>query len=244
MKPILFLGAKSDIAKTTAVLYAKNGYSLYLAGRQVNTELIDFSRKLTQKYGCNVELFELDILSFETHQLFFESLPYKPEGVLCFIGYLGNQKESELDFKESRKIIDTNFTGIISLLNIFANYFEDKKGGFIVGVSSVAGDRGRKSNYTYGSAKAALSTYLSGLRNRLSESNVAILTIKPGYIKTKMTDNMNLPSLLTVSPNYVSKRIYNLQQRKAEVCYLPGYWYLIMVFIKTIPETIFKRLSL
>ena len=175
MKPILFLGAKSDIAKRTAVIYAKNGYSLYLAGRQVNTELIDFSRKLTEKYGCNVELFELDILAFETHQNFFESLPHKPQGVLCFIGYLGDQKESELDFKESRKIIDTNFTGIISLLNIFANYFEDKKGGFIVGVSSVAGDRGRKSNYTYGSAKAALSTYLSGLRNRLSESNVAIL---------------------------------------------------------------------
>ena len=106
MKPILFLGAKSDIAKTTAELYAKKGYNLYLAGRQVNTELIDFSSKLTEKYGCNVELFELDILAFETHQNFFKSLPYKPEGVLCFIGYLGDQKESELDFKESRKIID------------------------------------------------------------------------------------------------------------------------------------------
>ena len=149
-----------------------------------------------------------------------------------------------MDFNETKTVIDSNFTGIVSILNIFANYFEEKEDGFIVAVSSVAGDRGRKSNYTYGSAKAALTTYLSGLRNRLASKNVHVMTVKPGFVDTKMTKNLDLPGLITVSPNYVGKKIFKMQQKRVDRFYVPGYWYFIMAFIKIIPERIFKKIDI
>ena len=234
MKPVLILGAKSDMAKATAEYYAKNGWNLSLAGRNVIAELSTFSGRLKDDYGCEINLYELDILDFQSHTDFFKSFQQKPDGIICFIGLLGDQQKSEMDFNETKTVIDSNFTGIVSLLNIFANYFEEKEDGFIVAVSSVAGDRGRKSNYTYGSAKAALTTYLSGLRNRLSPKNVHVMTVKPGFVATKMTRNMDLPELLTVSPDYVAKKIFKMQQSKVDLIYVPGYWYFIMTFIKLI----------
>ena len=244
MKPVLILGAKSDMAKATAEYYAKNGWNLSLAGRNVIAELSTFSGRLKDDYGCEINLYELDILDFQSHTDFFKSFQQKPDGVICFIGFLGDQQKSEMDFNETETVIDSNFTGIVSLLNIFANYFEEKEDGFIVAVSSVAGDRGRKSNYTYGSAKAALTTYLSGLRNRLSPKNVHVMTVKPGFVTTKMTKNLDLPELLTVSPDYVAKKIFKMQQRRADQIYIPGYWYFIMTFIKLIPERVFKKLNI
>ena len=149
-----------------------------------------------------------------------------------------------MDFNETKTVIDSNFTGIVSILNIFANYFEEKEGGFIVAVSSVAGDRGRRSNYIYGSAKAALTTYLSGLRNRLCSKNVNVMTVTPGFVATKMTKNLDLPDLITVSPSYVGKKIFKMQQKKSDQIYIPGYWYFIMLFIKLIPERVFKKLNI
>jgi short-subunit dehydrogenase len=244
MKPVLILGAKSDMAKATAEFYAKNGWDLYLAGRNIITELSSFSDRLKDDYGCEIYLYELDILDFQSHTDFFKSFQQKPDGIICFIGLLGDQQKSEMDFNETKTVIDSNFTGIVSLLNIFANYFEEKDDGFIVAVSSVAGDRGRKSNYTYGSAKAALTTYLSGLRNRLSPKNVRVMTVKPGFVATKMTKNLDLPELLTVSPDYVAKKIFKMQQSKVDLIYVPGYWYFIMTFIKLIPERVFKKLNI
>jgi short-subunit dehydrogenase len=244
MKPVLILGAKSDMAKATAEYYAKNGWNLSLAGRNVIAELSTFSGRLKDDYGCEINLYELDILDFQSHTDFFKSFQQKPDGVICFIGFLGDQQKSEMDFNETETVIDSNFTGIVSLLNIFANYFEEKEDGFIVAVSSVAGDRGRKSNYTYGSAKAALTTYLSGLRNRLSPKNVHVMTVKPGFVATKMTRNLDLPELLTVSPDYVAKKIFKMQQRKVDLIYVPGYWYFIMTFIKLIPERVFKKINI
>ena len=244
MKPVLILGAKSDMAKATAEYYAKNGWNLSLAGRNVIAELSTFSGRLKDDYGCEINLYELDILDFQSHTDFFKSFQQKPDGVICFIGFLGDQQKSEMDFNETETVIDSNFTGIVSLLNIFANYFEEKEDGFIVAVSSVAGDRGRKNNYTYGSAKAALTTYLSGLRNRLSPKNVHVMTVKPGFVETKMTRNLDLPGLITVSPDYVAKKIFKMQQRRADQIYIPGYWYFIMTFIKLIPERVFKKLNI
>ncbi len=244
MKPVLILGAKSDIAKATVEFYAKNGWDLYLAGRNVITELSSFSDRLKDDYGCKINLYDLDILDFQYHTNFFQSFQQKPDGIICFIGLLGDQKKSEMDFNETKTVIDSNFTGIVSLLNIFANYFEEKEDGFIVAVSSVAGARGRKRNYTYGSAKAALTTYLSGLRNRLSSKNVHVMTVKPGFVATKMTKNLDLPELLTVSPGYVGKKIFQMQQRGVDQIYVPGYWYFITTFIKLIPERLFKKLDI
>lgn len=244
MKPVLILGAKSDMAKATAVFYAKNGWDLNLAGRNVITELSSFSDRLKDDYDCEINLYDLDILDFQSHKNFFQSFQQKPNGVICFIGLLRDQKKSEMDFNETKTVIDSNFTGIVSILNIFANYFEEKEDGFIFAVSSVAGDRGRKSNYTYGSAKAALNTYLSGLRNRLSSKNIHVMIVKPGFVETKMTTNLDLPELFTVSPGYVAKKIYKMHQKRVDEFYVPGYWYFIMAFIRLIPERIFKKLDI
>lgn len=244
MKSLLVLGAKSEIAISTAKLYAKNGWDLILVGREVSKILSLFKIELEEEFHCKVKLCDLDILEFQSHIILFKSLLQKPDGVICFIGLLGNQKKGEIDFYHTSKVIDSNFTGIVSMLNIFANYFEKKGEGFIACVSSVAGDRGRKNNYTYGSAKAALTTYLSGLRNRLSSKNVHVMTVKPGYVKTKMTKDLNIPNILKVSPNYVAKKIYKMQQRKREIIYIPRFWSLIMILVKLVPERIFKKLNI
>jgi len=243
MSYVLIIGAKSDIAKATAREYAKNGYDIYLAARQ-STELEDFSNDLKVRSAQNIKLLELDILDYKSHQKFYDNLDEKPLGIIVAVGYLGEQKNAALDFKESQKIIDTNYTGIVSILNIIANDFEHRKSGFIVGISSVAGDRGRKSNYIYGSAKAALSTYLSGLRNRLYDSKVHVMTVKPGFVATSMTEGMDLPEKLTAQPADVAFDIYNSQQKNVNVLYTKWIWKWIMLIIKNIPEWKFKGMSI
>ena len=147
MKTVLILGAKSDIAKATASFYAKNGWDLSLICRNINVEFLSFTSKLERDFGCKINLYEFDILDFQSHIEFFKTVHQKLDGIICFIGLYGDQKKSELDFNLSKTVIDSNFTAIVSILNYFANYFEEKEDGFIVGISSVAGDRGRKNNY-------------------------------------------------------------------------------------------------
>lgn len=137
----------------------------------------------------------------------------------------------------------TNYTGVVSLINIIANDFERRRSGFIVGISSVAGDRGRKSNYLYGSAKAAFTAYLSGLRNRLYEAQVHVLTVKPGFVATKMTEGMDLPEKLTAQPDEVASDIFQAQQKGKNVLYTKWIWRWVMMVIKMIPEWKFKGMS-
>jgi len=232
------------MAKATAEFYAKNGWNLSLAGRNVIAELSTFSGRLKDDYGCEINLYELDILDFQSHTDFFKSFQQKPDGIICFIGLLGDQQKSEMDFNETKTVIDSNFTGIVSLLNIFANHFEEKEDGFIVAVSSVAGDRGRKRNYTYGSAKAALTTYLSGLRNRLADKNINVLTVIPGFVDTNMTKEIELPPLLTSTPESVARHIFKSQQNRKNIIYTKKIWRWIMFIMKAIPERQFKKMSL
>lgn len=243
MSYVLIIGAKSDIAKAIARKYAEQGYDLYLAARQSN-ELEDFANDINIRTEKKVQCVELDILNYASHENFYHELEEKPLGVISAVGYLGEQNKAQSDFKEAQKIIDTNYTGIVSLLNIIADDFENKKEGFIVGISSVAGDRGRKSNYLYGSAKAALSAYLSGLRNRLYESNIHVLTVKPGFVNTQMTAGMDLPAKLTAEPEQVANDIYNAQQKGTSVLYTKWLWRWVMLIIKNIPENVFKGISL
>ena len=238
------MGANSDIARATANFYAKNGWNLNLICRSVNVEFLSYTNQLEKKFGCKINFYEFDILDFDSHLDFFKTVHQKLDGIICFIGLYGDQKISEFDFNQTKTVIDSNFTAIVSVLNFFANYFEEKKEGFIVAISSVAGDRGRKKNYIYGSAKAALTTYLSGMRNRLTSKNVHVMTVKPGFVATKMTKHLNLPEVLTVSPNYVGKRIFKMQQKRVDQIYVPSYWYFIMGIIKFIPEKIFKKLNI
>jgi len=203
MSYILIIGAKSDIAKATAREYAKHGYNLYLAARN-SDELKEFADDVTVRTQRMVKLVELDILNYKSHQSFYDQFEEKPLGVISAIGYLGEQEKAQSDFEEAQQIMDANYTGVVSLFNIIADDFEKRKSGFMVGISSVAGDRGRKSNYIYGSAKAALTTYLSGLRNRLYDAQVHVLTVKPGFVATKMTEGMDLPEKLTAQPEEVA----------------------------------------
>ena len=243
MSYVLIIGAKSDIAKAVARKYAENGYSLYLAARQ-SSELETFAADIKIKTQQDVQCVELDILDYASHNNFYKALTEKPLGAISAVGYLGEQDKAQSDFNEAQKIIDTNYTGVVSLFNIIADDMEQRKEGFIVGISSVAGDRGRKSNYIYGSAKAALSTYLSGLRNRLYESKVHVLTVKPGFVATKMTATMDLPKKLTAQPEDVANDIYKAQQKKQNVLYTKWLWKWIMLIIKSIPEFIFKNINI
>ncbi len=243
MSYILIIGAKSDIAKATAREYAKHGYNLYLAARN-SDELKEFADDVTVRTQRMVKLVELDILNYKSHQSFYDQFEEKPLGVISAIGYLGEQEKAQSDFEEAQQIMDTNYTGVVSLFNIIANDFEHRRSGFMVGISSVAGDRGRKSNYTYGSAKAALTAYLSGLRNRLFDAQVYVLTVKPGFVTTKMTEGMDLPEKLTAQPEEVAEDIYKAQQKGKNVLYTKWIWRWVMLIIRNIPEFQFKKMSI
>ena len=240
---ILIIGAKSDIARALARQYAENGYDLYLAARQAGS-LEPLAQDISVRFGRKVRCAELDMLDFDNHQAFYDSLEEKPLGVISAVGYLGDQEKAQSDFVEARTILDTNYTSVVSMLNIIADDFAARRSGFIIGISSVAGDRGRKANYLYGSAKAALTTYLSGLRNRLHDHKVRVLTVKPGFVNTRMTKGMDLPEKLTAEPEEVAKAIFTAQQGNRNELYCRWIWKYIMLIIKSIPEWKFKSMNL
>jgi len=243
MEYVLIIGAKSDIAKAVAKKYSENGYNLYLASRN-SDELQNFANDIKIRNEKEVICLDFDVLDYASHQNFYDSLAEKPMGVISVVGYLGEQEKAQNDFEESQRIMNTNYTGVVSLFNIISLDFEKNKKGFIIGISSVAGDRGRISNYIYGSAKSAFTTYLSGLRNRLYDSNVKVLTVKPGFVATKMTENLDLPKKLTAQPEEVADDIFKSQQKGKNVLYTKWFWKWIMLIIKNIPEFHFKKMKL
>ena len=243
MKTLLVLGASSDIANATARRYASDGYDLILAGRDLE-ELARTASDIQIRLNVRAWAVHFDARAFSTHESFYESLPAKPDGVLCAIGYLGNQSAAESDLSETQKVIETNFTGCVTILNIVANDFERREAGFMIVLSSVAGDRGRRSNYLYGSSKAGLTAYLSGLRSRLSKVNVQVLTVKPGFVATRMTEGMNLPPLLTAKPEMVARDIVRAQKKGNNAVYTRWFWRWIMLVIRSIPEFVFKKMPL
>ncbi len=243
MNTVLIIGAKSDIATALAHAYAKNHSNLMLAARKVET-LQNVARDLHIRYRVEVTLHELDITDTISHRTFYESLTPKPQGVIIASGYMCEQKIAQQSLEKTLETINVNFTGAVSLLNTIANDFEARQSGFIVGISSVAGDRGRATNYIYGAAKAGFSTYLSGLRNRLYESNVHVMSVKPGFVHTKMTAKMTLPAILTADPHEVAEDILNAQQRGVNVLYSKWIWRYIMGIITCIPESLFKKMHL
>lgn len=243
MTTVLVLGATSTIAQATIHELGKREMNLILTGRRED-ELKVFKQDLEIRYGIQVDYKLFDALDFDKHEQFFtEVTEAHPtlDGVLLMYGAMTDQKEAETSFTASRQMIDVNYTSAVSILNIAANYFEARKKGFIGAVSSVAGDRGRQSNYIYGSTKAGLSVYLEGLRNRLHKSGVQVLTIKPGMVDTKMTYGVVDDSPLLASPENVGSDIAKGIKRKRNVLYTPWFWLVIMFIIKVIPEFIFKR---
>jgi short-subunit dehydrogenase len=241
---VLILGATSAIARALAAEFASHRYDLILAGRD-QEELSALAADLNLRYGVRTKTHVLDVLDLEGHAASLGTCLVEAgealEGVVLLVGYLGDEAAARTDPREARRILDTNFTGCVLALNIIANHFEQRHKGFICAVSSVAGDRGRQSNYLYGSAKGALSIYLQGLRNRLHHSQVRVVTIKPGFVDTRMT--FGRPKLfLLASPDKVARGIYQAVVRGKNVVYLPWFWRYIMLLVRAIPEGIFKRL--
>lgn len=246
MGAILVLGANSTIAKETVRRLAARGMNLILTARKVE-ELETLQQDLEIRYNVSVTLKQFEALAFVRHQPFFTEAVEEAgsiDGVVLMYGAMGDQKEAENSFEVTRNMIDVNYTSAVSMLNIAANYFEQKKSGFICAVSSVAGDRGRKSNYIYGSSKAGLSVYMQGLRNRLHESGVNVLTVKPGMVDTKMTYGVVDDSPLLADPAKVASDISKGLEKRRNIVYTPWFWFVIMLVIKLIPERIFKRTDL
>ncbi|MDH4233981.1 MAG: SDR family oxidoreductase [Gallionella sp.] len=241
---VLILGATSAIARATAAAFAVRGASLYLASRDLG-ELERIAADLRLRHNVEVHFGLFDAEATGTHEAFFQTVIEKMRGlsgVVLAFGYLGDQQAAR-DFKAGAKVIAANFTGAASILSHSANYFEPLQRGFIIGISSVAGDRGRQSNYVYGAAKGALSLYLQGLRNRLFPSGVRVITIKPGFVDTAMTYGLS-GLFLVASPQAIGERIVAALGKSADVVYLPWFWRYIMLIIQHIPEPIFKRLKL
>ena len=244
MAVVLILGAKSDIAIAIADIYAKNGSDqLYLAGRNAH-DIESISKHLKIKYGTISKAYEFDAEQYDSHEEFYQSLDPKPDIIYCVFGYLGDQFEAQKTWSECERIINVNYTGAVSILNIIANDFERRGSGIIVGISSVAGERGKMTNYLYGSAKAGFTAYLSGLRNRLYHLGVHVITVKPGFVDTRMTEGKDLPKPLTGSPMIVASQIIKAVNKRKNTIYTLKRWRWVMLIIKNIPEFIFKRLKL
>ncbi len=243
--PILILGAHSAIARSAAQLWAEQGHPLYLAGRN-EEELERMAADIRIRTGSDVKTGYFDACAFADHAIFMQRVTLEMpqlEGVLLAFGSLGDPQAAAQDFNAAKAIIDANYTGACSILTHCANYFSEKKGGFIIALSSIAGDRGRQSNYVYGSSKAGLNTYLEGLRNRLFKDNVRVITIKLGFVDTPMT--YGKPGMfLVATPHKIAAGIVKSVHGWRDVIYLPRFWRGIALIIKSIPEFLFKRLSL
>lgn len=242
---VLLLGASSAIARRLAARLAMRGCNLILAGQ----DLEDLSRSaadLRLRFGVQGATAALDATDFDSHREFFASctrvFPTGLSGVVFCVGWMADSR-AESDFAATRRMIDVNYASAASLLNLAGDYFQERREGWICAISSVAGDRGRQSNFLYGSTKAALSVYLQGLRNPLSPFGVVVTTVKPGCVDTAMTYGLKgLP--LLASPEKVAADIDRGIRRRRSVVYTPRIWRPIMAALRLIPEPIFQRLKL
>ena len=242
---LLIIGATSGIAQETAKLFAQDQADIFLVGR-TNQKLIALQQDLLVRGATQVEKMAVDLCTLDHHQQLLDTAIHSLQGldaVLIAHGTLSDQKRCEHSVPETLNELTTNCLSVISLLTIMANYFEQQQRGCLAVISSVAGDRGRQSNYVYGTAKGAVSIFLQGLRNRLTKSGVAVLTIKPGFVDTPMTAGVKKNALFA-DPASVGKRIYRAMQKPEDVVYVPWFWFPIMTLLRNIPERIFKTLSL
>ncbi|HNR30290.1 MAG TPA: SDR family oxidoreductase [Candidatus Hydrogenedentes bacterium] len=246
-KTAVILGAASTVARSIAMEFARGGYALVLADCD-HEETARIAADVALRFDVACHAVPFDATAYCTHRPFLEEcrriLGVEPQGVVLCFGYMPEQREAQEDFAKAQRAIDTNLTGAISVLELFASAFEARRGGFIVGLSSVAGDRGRKANYIYGAAKAGLTCFLSGLRNRLHTAGVHVLTVKPGFMDTKMTYGMPLPGPLVASPGQAARAIVRALRKGKDEVYVRFFWRYIMLIIRNIPEWQFKKMNI
>ena len=242
---VLLLGATSPIAEAIGHRYASEGYDIYAAARDAE-EAEAVASDIALRHDVESAGGHFDALEFDRHDDFVdevESAVGPVDVAVVAFGVMPDQKESQEDFELARRTIDVNYTGAASMCEALARRMIDRETGAIVGISSVAGDRGRQSNYFYGSAKGAFRLYLQGLRNRCFEHDVQVLCVKPGFVDTPMTFGMET-AIPIASPEDVADSVVRAQQKGKDTMYVPWFWAWIMLIIKSIPEAIFKRLSL
>ena len=241
---MIVLGSTSEVAQAFVEKALQEGEKyeriyLFTSNKEATER---FAKHIDVKFLQQSEIIELDL----TKDINYFDFDHVNSNVLfCATGYLGESTENGLyDNKNTERIIDINYSKLVPVMNYFAQKFESKRSGTIIGLSSVAGDRGRQSNFIYGSAKAAFTAYLSGLRNYLFEKKVHVLTVKPGFMATKMTEGLPLNPKLTATPKQAAECIYSAFKKQKNVAYVLPIWGVIMLIIRNIPEFIFKKLKL
>jgi decaprenylphospho-beta-D-erythro-pentofuranosid-2-ulose 2-reductase len=242
---VLIIGATSAIAAETARAYAERGAKLFLAGRNA-AKLASVAADLRVRGAAEVHTGVLDVAQIPDQTAVIDSAISTLEGLdvaLIAHGTLPVQSACEKQVEETVEALHVNFTATITLLTILANYFEAQHRGCIAVITSVAGDRGRQSNYVYGAAKGGVERFLQGLRNRLHASGVTVLTIKPGFVDTPMTASVKKNPLFA-SPRGVGRSIHRAIERRRDVVYIPWFWRPLMMVIRVLPEPLFKRLHL
>ncbi|HEY0838655.1 MAG TPA: SDR family oxidoreductase [Vulgatibacter sp.] len=245
MRRVIILGATSAIAQETARCFASKGDKLFLVARNAS-RLETVAADLRVRGASQVEVEALDLNEIDQHQALLDRAELRLGGLdtaLVAHGTLSDQAACQTDFAMVEAEFRTNFLSAASLLTHLGNRFEARRAGAIAVISSVAGERGRQSNYVYGSAKAALTAFCSGLRNRLHPAGVRLVTVKPGFVDTPMTAHLPKGPLFA-SPQRVGRGIYKAIARGSGVVYLPFFWRPIMAIIRAIPESVFVRLKL
>jgi len=241
---MIILGSNSEVAQAFVEKALEGGEKyakIFLCTSNVETTQ-KFAKHIDVKFLQNSEIIELNI---EGEIDYAKLSDLSSDLLFCATGYLGlGTEEGLFDKKNTEKIIDINYAKLVPLLNFFAEKMERQRSGTMIVLSSVAGDRGRQSNFIYGSAKAGLTAYLSGLRNYLFSKKVHVLTVKPGFMDTKMTEGLPLNPKLTATPKQAAAVIYKAYKNQRNVVYVLPVWFLIMMIIRNIPEFIFKKLKL
>lgn len=244
MKKIMVIGATSAIAEHCARLWAERGDALYLVAR--NEEHLNvIANDLKIRSGSKIDTYFLDLNNITNHATLLNAAEKSMGGLdilLIAHGTLSNQDSCEKSVEETISEIQTNALSTISLLTIISNRFEAKKNGVIAVISSVAGERGRASNYVYGSAKSMVTTFTSGLRQRLYKSNVKVTTFKLGFVDTPMTAKFK-KGWLWAKPDVVAVKIVEAIDKRKDEVYIPGFWWIVMAFIKMIPNKVFNKIK-
>jgi len=245
-KNVVVVGATSAIAQATSRKLAAKNANMVLVGR--NEKKLSIIASDLVVWGATIkDVIISDLGEIQSHNKIMQrcqsSLDNRIDMALYAHGLLGDQLAAQQQYQSAEIIIRINYLSMVSLLTDMANFMEEQKQGTIVAISSVAGDRGRQSNYIYGSAKGALSIFLQGLRNRLNQSGVQVLTVKPGFVDTPMTADVE-KGILFAKPEIIASGIIKAIEKNRNTIYLPWFWWGIMSIIKTIPEEIFKRLKL
>jgi short-subunit dehydrogenase len=245
LRKVLIVGATSAIAEATGRILAERGDALFLVGRKV-AALEAIAADLRVRGASKAGVMALDANDLAAHVPMLdsaESLLGGLDTVLIAYGTLSDQKACEASAALTVQELGNNAISIAALLTHIATRFEERRAGTIAVISSVAGDRGRQSNYVYGSAKALVTAFLSGLRQRLFKSGVAVITIKPGFVDTPMTAAFP-KGPLWAKPGQIAHGIVRSIDRSTSVAYLPAFWRPIMFVIRAIPESLFRRLGL